>query len=330
MRNIPLFEEAQREGVKMKEMRIGTRGSPLALWQANWVKESLSKAYPQLRISLVRVTTKGDKLVDVSLAKVGGKGLFVKEIEEKLLAGRIDLAIHSMKDVPVQLPKGLHIQSIPPREDSRDVLISKDHLTLEELPRGATIGTSSLRRRTELLSYRPDLTMVPLRGNVHTRLAKLKTMGLDAIVLAAAGVKRMKLAGNISQTISTEVCLPAIGQGALGLETRIDDDEVNQYLSILDHEPTHQSIRAERAFLRRLGGGCQVPIAALGTVSDDGKLVLRGLVGSLDGRKLIKGMVGGEAGKALELGIALAENLLSRGAYDILREIYEGGIPPQL
>ena len=310
----------------MKEMRIGTRGSPLALWQANWVRESLSKAYPQLRISLVRITTKGDKLVDVSLARVGGKGLFVKEIEENLLAGRIDLAIHSMKDVPVQLPKGLHIQSIPHREDSRDVLISKDYLTLEELPRGAKIGTSSLRRRAQLLSYRPDLIMVPLRGNVHTRLAKLKTMDLDAIVLAAAGIKRMKLAGNISQPISTKVCLPAIGQGALGLETRIDDDEVNRYLSILDHEPTRQSIRAERAFLRRLGGGCQVPIAALGTVSDDGMLVLRGLVGSLDGRKLIKGMMEGEAGKALELGMALAENLLSRGADEILREIYEKGI----
>jgi hydroxymethylbilane synthase len=314
----------------MKEMRIGTRGSPLALWQANWVRESLSKAYPQLRISLVRITTKGDKLVDVSLARVGGKGLFVKEIEENLLAGRIDLAIHSMKDVPVQLPKGLHIQSIPHREDSRDVLISKDYLTLEELPRGAKIGTSSLRRRAQLLSYRPDLIMVPLRGNVHTRLAKLKTMDLDAIVLAAAGIKRMKLAGNISQPISTKVCLPAIGQGALGLETRIDDDEVNRYLSILDHEPTRQSIRAERAFLRRLGGGCQVPIAALGTVSDDGMLVLRGLVGSLDGRKLIKGMMEGEAGKALELGMALAENLLSRGADEILREIYEGEIAREL
>jgi hydroxymethylbilane synthase len=314
----------------MKEMRIGTRGSPLALWQANWVRESLSKAYPQLRISLVRITTKGDKLVDVSLARVGGKGLFVKEIEENLLAGRIDLAIHSMKDVPVQLPNGLHIQSIPHREDSRDVLISKDYLTLEELPRGAKIGTSSLRRRAQLLSYRPDLIMVPLRGNVHTRLAKLKTMDLDAIVLAAAGIKRMKLAGNISQPISTKVCLPAIGQGALGLETRVDDDEVNRYLSILDHEPTRQSIRAERAFLRRLGGGCQVPIAALGTVSDDGMLVLRGLVGSLDGRKLIKGMMEGEAGKALELGMALAENLLSRGANEILREIYEGEIAREL
>lgn len=311
-------------------MRIGTRGSPLALWQANWVKESLSQVYPQLRVSLVRITTKGDKLVDVSLARVGGKGLFVKEIEEKLLAGRIDLAVHSMKDVPVQLPKGLHIQSIPHREDSRDVLISKDHLTLEELPRRAKIGTSSLRRRAQLLSYRPDLTVVPLRGNVHTRLAKLRTMDLDGIVLAAAGIKRMRLEENISHPLSTEICLPAIGQGALGLETRIDDDEVNQYLRILDHEPTHQSIRAERAFLRRLGGGCQVPIAALGTVSDDGRLVLRGLVGSLDGRKLIKDMMEAEAGKALELGNALAENLLSRGADEILREIYQGEIGREL
>ena len=310
----------------MKEMRIGTRGSPLAMWQANWVKESLSKAYPQLRISLVRITTKGDKLVDVSLARVGGKGLFVKEIEGELLAGRIDLAIHSMKDVPVQLPKGLHIQSIPQREDPWDVLISRNHLTLEELPRGAKIGTSSLRRRAQLLSHRPDLTIVPLRGNLDTRLRKLKTMDLDAIVLAAAGVKRMKLEERISQSISPEVCLPAIGQGALGIETRVDNGKVNQYLSFLDDEPSHVSVRAERAFLRRLGGGCQVPIAALGTVSAGGTLVLRGLVGTLDGRKLIKGTIEGEMGKAEELGMALAENLLSRGADEILREIYEGEI----
>lgn len=314
----------------MKEIRIGTRGSPLALWQANWVKENLSQAYPQLRISLVGIRTKGDKLVDVSLAKVGGKGLFVKEIEEKLLVGRIDLAVHSMKDVPVQLPKGLHIQSIPLRDDPGDVLISRNHLTLEELPRGAKIGTSSLRRRAQLLSYRPDLSIVPLRGNVDTRVRKLRTMDLDAVVLAAAGVKRMKLEERISQSISPEVCLPAIGQGALGIETRVDDDEVNQYLSLLDHEPSHLSVRAERAYLGRLGGGCQVPIAGLGTVSDDGMLALRGLVGSLDGRKLIKGMMEGEAGKALELGIALAEDLLSRGADEILREIYEGEIAREL
>jgi hydroxymethylbilane synthase len=307
----------------MKEMRIGTRGSPLALWQANWARQSLSHAYPQLRISLVRIKTKGDKLLDVSLAKVGGKGLFVKEIEEDLLAGRIDLAIHSVKDVPVQLPKDLHIQSIPEREDPGDVLISRNHLTLEELPRGAKIGTSSLRRRAQLLSHRPDLTIIPLRGNVDTRLRKLKTMGLDAIVLAAAGVKRMKLEERISQPLSAEVCLPAIGQGALGIETRVDDDEVNRYLNILDHEPSHVSVKAERAFLRRLGGGCQIPIAALGTVSAGGTLVLRGLVGSLDGRKLIKGAIEGEMGRAEELGMALAEDLLSRGADEILKEIYE-------
>jgi hydroxymethylbilane synthase len=228
-----------------------------------------------------------------------------------------------MKDVPVHLPKGLHIQSIPQREDPGDVLISRNHLTLEELPRGAKIGTSSLRRRAQLLSHRPDLTIVPLRGNVDTRLRKLKTMDLDAIVLAAAGVKRMKLEERISQPISPEVCLPAIGQGALGIETRVDNGKVNQYLSILDDEPSHVSVRAERAFLRRLGGGCQVPIAALGTVSAGGTLVLRGLVGTLDGRKLIKGTIEGEMGRAEELGMALAENLLSRGADEILRGIYE-------
>lgn len=315
-------EEERRDRGEMKEIRIGTRGSPLSLWQANWVRESLSQAYPQLRVSLMRIRTKGDKLMDVNLAKVGGKGLFVKEIEEELLGGRIDLAVHSMKDVPVQLPIGLHIRSIPRREDPGDVLISRDHLTLEELPLGAKIGTSSLRRKAQLLSYRPDFCIIPLRGNVDTRVRKLEAMDLDGIVLAAAGVKRMKLEGSISQPIAPEVCLPAIGQGALGIEARIADDEVNQYLSILDHEATHMSITAERAFLRRLEGGCQVPIAGWGSVSDQGTLILKGLVGTLDGRKLIKGEIEGEMGKAEELGMALAENLLSRGADEILREIY--------
>jgi hydroxymethylbilane synthase len=306
----------------MRELRIGTRGSPLALWQANWVRERLFQAYPHLRVSLIRIKTKGDKLIDVNLATVGGKGLFVKEIEEGLLEGRIDLAVHSMKDVPVQLPEGLHIRFITRREDPRDVLISRDRRTLEELPSGAKIGTSSLRRRAQLLSYRPDFHIIPLRGNVDTRVRKLDTMGLDAIVLAAAGVKRMKMGGRISQFISPEVCLPAIGQGALGIETRIADDEINQYLSIIDHEATHLSIMAERAFLRRLEGGCQVPIGAWGSVSDQDMLTLKGFVGDLDGRKLVKGGIEGETGKVQELGMALAENLLSRGADEILREFY--------
>ncbi len=306
----------------MRELRIGTRGSPLALWQANWVRERLFQAYPHLRVSLSRIKTKGDKLTDVNLATVGGKGLFVKEIEEGLLGERIDLAVHSMKDVPVQLPEGLHIRFITRREDPRDVLISRDRRTLEELPSGAKIGTSSLRRRAQLLSYRPDFHIIPLRGNVDTRVRKLDTMGLDAIVLAAAGVKRMKMETRISQFISPEVCLPAVGQGALGIETRIADDEINQYLSIIDHEATHLSIMAERAFLRRLEGGCQVPIGAWGSVSDQGMLTLKGFVGDLDGRKLIKGGIEGEMGKAQELGMALAESLLSQGADEILKELY--------
>ena len=310
----------------MKEIRIGTRGSPLALWQATWVREGLCRAHPHLRVSLMKIKTRGDKLIDVNLATVGGKGLFVKEIEEGLLEGRIDLAVHSMKDVPVQLPEGLHIRFIARREDPRDVLISRDRLTLEELPSGAKIGTSSIRRRAQLLSYRPDFHIIPLRGNVDTRVRKLDTMGLDAIVLAAAGVKRMKMGTRISQFISPEVCLPAIGQGALGIETRIADDNVNQYLSIIDHEPTHMSIMAERAFLRRLEGGCQVPIGALARVLDGGKLTLKGFVGDLDGRKLIKGELEGELGKVEELGIALAESLLSRGADEIMREFYGGEV----
>ena len=306
----------------MRELRIGTRGSPLALWQANWVRERLFQGYPHLRVSLIKIKTKGDKLIDVNLATVGGKGLFVKEIEEGLLEGRIDLAVHSMKDVPVQMPEGLDIRFITRREDPRDVLISRDHLTLEELPSGAKIGTSSLRRRAQLLAYRPDLHIIPLRGNVDTRLRKLHTVGLDAIVLAAAGVKRMKMGVRISQFISPEVCLPAIGQGALGIETRIADDEINQYLSIIDHEATHLSIMAERAFLRRLEGGCQVPIGAWGSVSGQDMLTLKGFVGDLDGRKLVKGGIEGEMEKAQELGMALADDLLSRGADEILRELY--------
>ncbi len=306
----------------MTELRIGTRGSPLALWQANWVRELLSQAHPHLRVSLIRVKTKGDKLIDVNLATVGGKGLFVKEIEEGLLEGRIDLAVHSMKDVPIQLPEGLHIRSITRREDPRDVLISRDGLTLEKLPSGAKIGTSSLRRRAQLLSYRRDFHIIPLRGNVDTRVRKLDTLGLDAIVLAAAGIKRMEMEGRISQFISPEVCLPAIGQGAVGIEARIDDDEANQYLRFIDHEATHVSIMAERAFLRRLDGGCQVPIGAWGNVSDQGRLTLKGFVGNLDGRELIRGGIEGEMGKAEELGTALAKNLLSRGADEILRGLY--------
>ena len=319
---MPRVEGKQRNRGEMRELRIGTRGSPLALWQANWVRERLFQGYPHMRVSLIKIKTKGDKLIDVNLATVGGKGLFVKEIEEGLLEGRIDLAVHSMKDVPVQMPEGLDIRFITRREDPRDVLISRDHLTLEELPSGAKIGTSSLRRRAQLLAYRSDLHIIPLRGNVDTRLRKLHTMGLDAIVLAAAGVKRMKIGGRISQFISPEVCIPAIGQGALGIETRIADDEINQYLSIIDHEPTHMSIVAERAFLRKLEGGCQVPIGACGSISDQGRLTLKGFVGDLDGRKLIKGGIEGEMGKAEELGMALAENLLSQGADKILKELY--------
>jgi hydroxymethylbilane synthase len=306
----------------MREIRIGTRGSPLALWQANWVKEQISRAFPHLEITLSKIKTRGDKLIDVNLAMVGGKGLFVKEIEDGLLEGRIDLAVHSMKDVSVQLPDGLHIRFIPRRDDPRDVLISRDRLTLEELRAGAKIGTSSLRRRAQLLSYRPDLQIVPLRGNVETRLKKLDTTDLGAIVLAAAGVRRMNLEGRISQFIPPEICLPAIGQGALGIETRIADGELDQYLQVIDHEASHISIVAERAFLRRLEGGCQVPIACWGRVSERGTLTLKGFVGDLEGRRVLKGRVEGEMEKAEELGAALAEDLLSRGAGEILKELY--------
>ena len=248
------------------ELKIGTRGSQLALFQANWVKDRLVQAHPDLNISLVKIKTTGDKIQDVPLAKVGGKGLFVKEIEEALLQRRIDLAVHSIKDVPTEFPKGLHLSVITKREDPRDVLISKDGKSLKDLPKGAKIGTSSLRRQAQLLHFRSDFELIPLRGNLDTRLKKLKTMNLDAIVLAIAGVKRLGFEEKITEIIPPEVSLPAIGQGALGIETRMADQEVERQIRFLDDRDSSIAVSAERAFLGKLEGGCQVPIAAFARI----------------------------------------------------------------
>ena len=304
-----------------KQIRIGTRGSALALWQAEWVKSELEKKYPGLTVTLTKIKTTGDKILDVPLAKVGGKGLFVKEIEEAMLANEIDIAVHSMKDVPTFFPDGLHLSCITKREDPRDALLSRNKVAFKDLPLGANVGTSSLRRQAQLMNVRPDFVIHQLRGNVDTRLRKLKEGQYDAIILAAAGVKRLGLAENVTEYIDPSVSLPAIGQGALGIECRVDDRELNDMISFFNHPDTRVCVTGERALLRRLEGGCQVPIACYGEIKE-GNLHLTGLVASVDGKRTIKEAITGERDKAERLGVTLAETLLSRGADVILREVY--------
>lgn len=274
-----------------------------------------------MEVELIRIKTSGDKIQDVPLAKIGGKGLFVKEIEEALLRQEIDIAIHSMKDVPIKLPDLLCIAAITEREDPHDALISRDNIKLAELPDKARVGTGSLRRQTQLLNYRPDLEIVPLRGNIDTRIRKLESEGLDAIILAAAGLRRMGWQEKISETIDSNILLPAIGQGAIGIETRRYDTDVMQFIVQLDHEATHTALEAERGFLRVLEGGCQVPIGAYATLDGD-QLAIRGMVGSLDGKVIHKSENKGPAQQAETLGETLARELLEMGADKILKEIY--------
>lgn len=308
-----------------REVRIGTRGSALALWQAEWVKSELEKRYPGMTVTLKKIKTTGDKILDVPLAKVGGKGLFVKEIEEAMMAGEIDIAVHSMKDVPTVFPEGLHLGAITKREDPRDALISRDSIKFNDLPKGAVIGTSSLRRQAQLMNIRPDFVIHQLRGNVDTRLRKLREGQFDAIILAAAGIKRLGLADNVTEFIPPEISLPAIGQGALGIECRSDDPEINELITFFNHPESRTCVIAERALLRRLEGGCQVPIACHGRIMDN-KLLLIGLVGSVDGKRIIKDSIDGRPEDAEMLGRTLAENLLGQGADEILREVYGGNI----
>lgn len=306
---------------------IGTRGSKLALWQAEWIKSELEKRNPGLVIGINKIKTTGDKITDVPLAKVGGKGLFVKEIEEALLRNEADIAVHSMKDVPTEFPEGLHLAVICEREDPRDAFISKfRNLEFEirnftDLPQGAKIGTSSLRRSSQLLSLRPDLKIVQLRGNLDTRLRKLDEGLFDAIILAAAGVKRLGWAARITETLSPGISLPAIGQGAIGIECRVDDDFCNALISPLDHPETSFCVRVERAFLRKLEGGCQVPIAAYARFVD-GQIVVDGLVGSIRGDRIVRVHSEDRPEDADSIGIALAEEILSKGAKEILDEVY--------
>jgi hydroxymethylbilane synthase len=306
---------------EQRRLRIGTRGSALALWQAEWVKSQLLGGQQELIVELVVIKTTGDKILDVPLAMVGGKGLFVKEIEEALLDGRADLAVHSVKDMPAELPEGLHLAAMPPREDPRDALISKNGAGLDKLPHGARVGTSSLRRAAQLLHLRPDLRIETLRGNVDTRLRKLESEGLDAIVLAAAGLKRMELSQVISEYLEPERILPAVGQGALGIETRIADVFTNEIVASLIHQQTVTTVRAERAFLKRLEGGCQVPIGGYATMEGE-TLILTGMVADLQGVRLIRKEMRGDARQPEVVGESLAEVVLESGGREILAEIY--------
>jgi len=303
------------------QLRIGTRRSQLALWQANWVKETLVRRNPDLDVEIVKIKTTGDKILDVPLAKVGGKGLFVKEIETALLDNSVDLAVHSMKDVPTQLPEGLKIVAVSEREDPRDVIISREGKTLAQLPKGARIGTSSLRRQAQLAGFRPDLVMESLRGNINTRLKKLREGQYDAIVLAYAGVKRLGWEGEVTQILDTDIMLPAIGQGALGIEARGDDPGTLERIMFLNHSETSLCVRAERAFLHRLEGGCQVPIAAYAT-ADNSMVTLAGLVADVNGEKLIRMEVRSDEASCEEAGMELAEQILDSGGREILEEIY--------
>ncbi len=307
--------------MEKKVIKLGTRGSVLALWQAHFVKRAIEARHENVEVELVRIRTTGDRILDVPLAKVGGKGLFVKEIEEALLDGRIDLAVHSMKDVPTIIPPGLEIAVITEREDPRDVLVSPSGRKFHELPEGAKIGTSSLRRQAQLLSLRPDLKVEPLRGNLDTRLRKVEEGMFDAVVLASAGIRRMGWEERITEYLDPRVMIPAIGQGALGIEIREDDDEIRNCVSFLSHQPTMTAVRAERAFLHKLEGGCQVPIAAFGRV-DDGRLRLVGLVASTDGTVVVRGELEGDLAEPEVLGERLADDLLSRGGKEILEEVY--------
>jgi hydroxymethylbilane synthase len=303
-------------------IRIATRKSPLALWQAEHVASRLVAAYPGIQVELVKMVTRGDRILDAPLAKVGGKGLFVKELEQGIMDGAADLAVHSMKDVPAELPEGLHLAAILRREDPRDALVSNRFGSLSELPATARIGTSSLRRQCQLKLRLPECQIYSLRGNVGTRLDKLESEGLDAIILAAAGLIRLGLAHRISEYLAPEASLPAVGQGAIGIECRQDDARINGLLEGLHDRATAICVRAERAFNHRLNGGCQVPIAGFAELNG-GRLWLRGLVARPDGRALVRGEVEGLSAEAELLGVRLADDLLERGADRILRDLYE-------
>ncbi|MFO7666357.1 MAG: hydroxymethylbilane synthase [Desulfobacterales bacterium] len=303
-----------------QNITIGTRGSKLALWQANWVRSELIRSFPGLSAEIVIIKTKGDKILDVPLAKVGGKGLFVKEIEEALIGNRIDMAVHSMKDMPAELLDGLSIGAIPERENPGDVLISGNNFLLSQLPEKARVGTSSLRRMAQLKHIRPDLVILPLRGNLDTRIKKLNAGELDAVILAAAGVKRLGLENIITEYLDEKIMLPAVGQGALCIEIRENDYNMIKFAGSLDHSVTHAVVMGERAFLKRLEGGCQIPIAGHGKARNN-MFTISGLVADLEGKRIIKETQSGPLISSESIGKAIADKLLLRGAKEILDSI---------
>ncbi|MEK9630143.1 MAG: hydroxymethylbilane synthase [Nitrospinota bacterium] len=307
--------------MESRKLTIGSRGSPLALWQANWIKGLLEEHHADLAVEIQIIKTSGDKIQDVPLAKIGGKGLFVKEIEEALLRREVDFAVHSMKDMPISFPINLCIACVTKRENPFDALISKNDVKLEDLPKGAKVGTGSLRRISQLLNYRPDLDLVPLRGNLETRLKKLDTEGLDAIILAAAGLIRMGWDDRISEIISPDVLLPAMGQGAVGIEMRKNDVDNQILLADMDHEETHYALDAERALVSQLEGGCNVPIGSFATLNGD-QITLTGLVASLDGKTMYKKVLTDNKTNAIALGRKMGDELIEMGAGRIMEEIH--------
>ncbi|MHB8157617.1 MAG: hydroxymethylbilane synthase [Desulfocucumaceae bacterium] len=304
----------------MRELRIGTRESKLAIWQSEWVSQSLRKLRPDLKVRLVGIKTKGDNILDAALAKIGDKGLFTRELEVAMLNGEVDMAVHSMKDLPTQLPEGLTLGSVCRREYPGDVLVAKKGHGLLDLRRGAVIGTSSLRRIAQLNRLRPDFTMVNVRGNLNTRLRKLEEQAIDALVLAYAGMVRLGWKDRITELVPFEMMLPAVGQGAIGVEAREDDREVMGLLRELDHAPSRIAVTAERALLKRLEGGCQVPIGAL-ALQDGEEIVLEAMVANLDGSTMIKLSMSGPVKDPEGLGVKLAEAMIAKGAAEILKQV---------
>jgi hydroxymethylbilane synthase len=301
-------------------LKIGSRGSALALAQADWVKRKLEET--GLKVEITVIKTSGDRFVDRTIQSLGGKGIFTKEIEDALLSGEIDLAVHSMKDLPTELPKGLAIAAVPQREDARDVLVSRKNIPLKNLPPGAQLATGSLRRKSQILNYRSNLSVVPIRGNVDTRLQKLFEQGLDGIVLAAAGLKRLGREDRITEYLTPDICLSAVAQGALAIETR-DDGPSRQSVAFLHHVPSFTEVTAERAFLRKLGGGCHVPVAARAFM--DGELLnIMGMVAEPDGRRLCRDRIAGPKDQAVALGTELAERLIQAGAGGMLAGVITG------
>lgn len=305
-----------------RTLRIATRKSALALWQAEYVRDALLAHYPNMTVELVPMSTQGDKILDTPLAKIGGKGLFIKELEIAMLEGRADIAVHSMKDVPVEFPAEFGLYAICERENPFDAFVSNAYSSLSELPEGAVVGTSSLRRQCQIRKSRPDLVIRDLRGNVNTRLAKLDKGDYDAIILAAAGLIRLGMEDRIREALTPDVSLPAVGQGAVGIECRCDDAELISLLSALNHEATATRVTAERAMNTRLEGGCQVPIGSY-AVLEDNVITLTGMVGKPDGSTLLFASATGDAARATELGVEVAESLLEQGAGDILKALYE-------